>query len=240
VGQVQEKTIMKAISESRGSYERRDLPREIIRAFEELYKNAAIQIKRIVIRLANSCKSAKIGINIIDSGADKHLIVVSKGGAWIATEIYGPIKCEGFDNKITKLDLGIAETLAFTKEGKKVILEAKQAVIMNSEVANTLIDPSAMSASGGSIEIDFDASIGEYKYGCHKIALKPNKGGIGFYSRRPTEKERRDTERVIISTADYNKPKFMGKGLSVRSGIRKLKEKGKFIILYSSVRTTPI
>jgi hypothetical protein len=157
---------------------------------------------------------------IIDSGADKHLIVITKDGAWIHTDTYGPIKCEGFNNTSIKLELGVAETLVVTEEGVPVILEARQAVIYESEVANSLIDPSALAEAGGLVDIDFQESEGTFKRGNHTIKFKPNDGGIGFSSRRPTETERKQIERIPISTANYNKQKFMKK-----TKIRKLSTK---------------
>jgi hypothetical protein len=97
-----------------------------------------------------------------------------------------------------------------TVNGEKVILEARQAVILVSERAVTLLDPSAIAE----INMDFNNSIGTCVIGRHAIDLKPCQGGVGFKSRKPTELERTTVDRLVISTKDYNKNVFMQKGLA--------------------------
>ena len=218
----------KTDTEGRGSYEGKHLPGEdATRVKTAETQMQPKKIKKLICRLMKSAsKYLKKDVNIMDSGADKHLAKVGEKGAWIATHIYGPINCEGFDSTVTKLELAAAETLAQDQFGNNIILEAMQVVIHELPFAtSSLLDPSAMAEAGGDITLNFKTSIGCCKFGEVEIKLHACEGGIGFKSRQPSEIERRELKRIIISTTNYNKSAFMKQGGEQQTEMKKMKGK---------------
>jgi hypothetical protein len=184
-------------------------------------------MKTILLLHKTTAVKLIIGEQTVDSGADKFLVDVSEDGAWVLLECYGPIICEGFDASSKELKLGIAETVIVTKKGETIILQALQAVVHTLKLSTrNLIDPTAMAAAGGDIEVDFKTSTGTIKFGNDEIELKARQGGICFSSRKPTKLEAKTLRRIIVVPENYNKQKFMRRGNEIqKSMLRRVKGK---------------
>jgi hypothetical protein len=168
-------------------------------------KTPSIKLREMNNRLSGAAKS----FGVLDSAADKFLLDVSDTGSFILTEIYGNITCQGFNNEITKLELGRAETVAFTTAGNRVILEAYQAVVHQDEKMHSLYDPSGLAEAGWDVMINFTKSSGNIKFGKHEIKLETYGTGIGFHSQRPTKEDMKELPRLVISTPNYDKKSFL-------------------------------
>jgi hypothetical protein len=147
--------------------------------------------------------------NIIDSAAEKHLLRVGEGGNWEETDLLGKIKCTGFNNSTSLYNLSKAMTVVTTTAGEDIILIAEQAVTHEESTMSSLIDPSAAAAANWDITINFKESSGTMQYGDYVIPVKADGESIGFYSRRPTVKEKHDLSRISISKINYNKRVFL-------------------------------
>jgi hypothetical protein len=153
----------------------------------------------------------------VDSAADKNLLDTSEGGSYSITEEYGSINCSGFNNETTQLTLARAETVATTTTGKRVILVAQQAIVHQDDRMHSLIDPSAVAAAGGIVNINFTNSSGSISFGEHVIGLGIQGTGIGFHSQKPTPEERTTLFRITMSIAEYDKEQFLSKSNQFQS-----------------------
>jgi hypothetical protein len=197
----------------------RHLAAALARAHHRTWTKQVLEIKNqtATIRSINIKTNAQREFNTIDSGAEKHFVRVGEEGNWNETGISGLIHCSGFNNKTDTFNLGRAEAVVMTTNGRQVILEAKQAVMHERSDVSSLIDPSAIAAAGWKVNIDFIKSTGTLEYGEDIIKLVHQETGIGFHSRQPTAAERRNLKRIPLSNTDYNKKKYLNEGGKSRS-----------------------
>ena len=178
---------------------------------QDWFKNAHSERELVNIATASTVDGARSsGLNIIDSATDAMVASAGRQGHYriLNTEDRFCL-VRGFNGSTERLPYGVAATVAWTKEGVKILLVAYDVLISESPAHRSVICPFQLAENGWERSLDLSSS--SISKGGHTLSYSRHGKNVGIITSVPSTSDIRELPHVPLVSGRYDKTKALQK-----------------------------